>query len=140
MIKPKVLFICGANSCRTQMAEAFLRDLAGDRFEVVSAGFEPAAHVCSDAIEAMRELGIDISGQRPKKADPFIGQRVAYVVTLCDREKERSCPIFPGAHWRQTWPLEDPLATESPRHRQTAIRQVRDEIRRRVVEFVSEHA
>jgi arsenate reductase len=140
VIKPKVLFLCGANSCRTQMAEGFLRDLAGDRFEVMSPGYEPSEEVCHDAIEAMREVGIDISGQRPKKTDDFLGQRIGYVVTLCDRQKERSCPIFPGAIWRITWPLEDPLVTTAPSERQAAVRHARDEIRRRVVEFVSENA
>lgn len=140
MIKPKVLFLCGANSCRTQMAEGFLRDLAGDRFEVMSAGYEPSQEVCPDAIEAMREVGIDISSQRPKSADAFLGQRMGFVITVCDREKERSCPIFAGALWRFTWPLEDPLTGESQAQRQTAVRKVRDEIHRRVAEFVSEHA
>ncbi|HJT71233.1 MAG TPA: arsenate reductase ArsC [Terriglobales bacterium] len=140
MIKPKVLFLCGANSCRTQMAEGFLRDLAGDRFEVMSAGYEPSREICRDAVEVMREVGIDISGQRPKKTGDFLGQRIGYVVTLCDREKERSCPIFAGALWRLIWPLEDPLLADSPDERLAAVRRARDEIRRRVVEFVSEHA
>ena len=140
MLKPRVLFLCGANSCRTQMAEAILRDLAGDRFEAISAGYEPAVEVCPDAIEAMREIGIDISGQRPKKTDELLGQRVAYVVTLCDRQKERSCPIFPGAISRLTWSLPDPLQTESLEERRATVRRVRDEIQRRIVEFVSEHA
>lgn len=120
------------------MAEGFLRDLAGDLFEAVSAGYEPSGEVCPDAIEAMREVGIDISQQRPKTTDDLLGQRIAFVVTLCDRRKERSCPIFPGAMSRLTWPLEDPLQIELPQQRKLAIRQVRDEIRRRVVEFVSE--
>lgn len=119
MIKPKVLFLCGANSCRTHITEAFLRDLAGDRFDAMSAGYEAFDEVCPDAIEAMREVGIDISDHRPKKADQFLGQRINYVVTLCDREKERSCPIFPGAIWRLTWPLENPLASETPEERRT---------------------
>ena len=140
MLKPKVLFLCGANACRTQMAEGFLRDLAGDCFDVMSAGYEPSETLCADAIEAMREVGIDISGQRPKKTDDFIGQRLAYVITLCDRRIERSCPIFPGVMWRLTWPLEDPQAVESPQERQTAMRRTRDEIRRRVVEFITENA
>jgi arsenate reductase len=139
MLKPKVLFVCGANSCRTQIAEGFLRDLAGDRFEAMSAGYESSAEICPDAVEAMLEVGIDISGQRPKKTDDFLGQRIGYAVTLCDREKERSCPIFPGAMWRVTWPLEDPPQAESPQERRASIRQVRDEIRRRVVEFISKH-
>jgi arsenate reductase len=140
MLKPKVLFLCGANSCRTQMAEGLLRDLAGDRFEAMSAGYEPSGEVCPDAIEAMREIGIDISGQFPKKTDDFLGQRVGYVITLCDRAKERSCPIFPGAMWRLTWPLENPLQAEATQERRTAIWRARDEIRRRIVEFISEHA
>jgi arsenate reductase (thioredoxin) len=135
VLKPKVLFLCGANACRTQMAEGFLRDLAGDRFDVISAGYEPAEEVCADAIDAMREVGIDISGQRPKVTDQFLGERVNYVITLCDREKERKCPIFPGVAWRLTWALEDPQAIESPQERRAATRRIRDEIRRRVVEL-----
>ena len=140
MLKPRVLFLCGANACRTQMAEAFLRDLAGDRFEALSAGYEPAERISPYAIDAMRELGIDMSGQRPRKTDDLLGQRVAYVITVCDRETERSCPIFPGAATRLVWPLKDPLQIELPGERKVAIRQVRDEIRRRVMEFIAEHA
>lgn len=140
MVKARVLFLCGANACRTQMAEAFLRDLAGDRFEVLSAGYQPADRVSPDAVEAMREVGIDISGQRPRKTDELLGQRVAYVITVCDRQKERSCPIFPGASTRLVWPLDDPLEIEAPAERKLAVRQIRDEIRHRIVEFISEHA
>jgi arsenate reductase len=122
------------------MAEAFLRDLAGDRFEVLSAGYEPADAVCEEAIEAMREIGIDISGHRPRKTDELLGQRMAFAITVCDREKERSCPIFAGAVRRLVWPLTDPTQIASAEDRMAAVRQTRDEIRRRVVEFVSEHA
>jgi arsenate reductase len=90
------------------MAEGFLRDMAGDRFDGASAGYQPAKEVCVEAIEAMREVGIDISGHRPKVTDQFLGQRVNYVITLCDRRKERNCPIFPGVVWRHTWPFDDP--------------------------------
>ena len=69
-----------------------------------------------------------------------MGQRVNYVVTLCDRQRERNCPIFPGVVWRMTWALEDPQAVESPEGRKMATRRIRDEIRRRIVEFVSEKA
>jgi arsenate reductase (thioredoxin) len=140
VIRPKVLFICSSNSCRTQIAEGFLRDLAGDRFEALSAGYEPSQEVCRDAVDVMREIGIDISGHRPKKTDAFLGQRVGFVITLCDREKEPGCPIFPGAIWRITWPVENPLITTPGAERKAAIREVREEIRRRVVEFVHEHA
>ena len=121
------------------MAEGFLRDLAGDRFDVVSAGYRPAEAVCADAIEAMREVGIDISGHRPKATDQFLGKRMNYVITLCDRQKERNCPIFPGVVWRHAWALEDPQAIESPQERKAATRRIRDEIQRRMLEFVSEN-
>ena len=108
MIKPKVLFLCSDNGCRTQMAEAFLRAMGGERFEAMSAGAEASA-LDPEAVEAMREVGIDISGQAVKKVDPLLRERVAYLVTLCDRATERSCPIFPGATWRLTWPIEKTL-------------------------------
>jgi arsenate reductase len=87
-IKPKVLFLCTENSCRTQMAEAFLRELVGDDIEIVSARAE-AGELDPDAIAAMREVGIDISSARTKVVDPYLRQRFHYVITLCDREKER---------------------------------------------------
>ena len=139
MIKPKVLFICSENSCRTQMAEGFLRALTGDEFEVVSAGAE-AGRLDPEAIAAMREVGIDITAAQPKKVDPYLGSRFQYVTTLCDREKERSCPIFPGAFWRQTWPIESPavLAAAGLDHG-LAVRRARDQIRRHVAEFVEKY-
>ena len=140
MIKPKVLFLCTANRCRTQMAEAFLRHLAGDRFEAYSAGYEEAPDICPDAIDAMREVGIDISRKQPKKAEQFLGERFSYVVTLCNREIEPACPIFPGAIWRLTWPIENPATAQNDNERRAMTRRVRDEIRRIVVQFVQEHA
>src|SRR3954471_2114054 len=123
MLKPRVLFLCGANACRTQMAAGFLRDLAGDRYEVLSAGYQPAERVCVEAIEVMEEIGIDISGQRPTRTDELLGQRMAFVITVCDRQKERFCPIFPGAMTRLIWPLKDPLQVEWPAERKMAVRQ-----------------
>lgn len=90
MIKPKVLFLCSGNSCRTQMAEAFLSDLAGDRFEITSAGSE-ATPLDPDAIAAMRELGIDISRHQSKSVTSYLGQRFTFVITLCDRQ-----PVHPA--------------------------------------------
>lgn len=135
MVKSKVLFLCSGNSCRTQMAEAFLREFAGDRFNVTSAGSDPTA-LDPDAVEAMGELGIDISHQTPKDVGRFLGQRFTNVISLCDRQKERTCPIFPGAIWRHQWDLEDPAL--APDHG-SAVRLVRDQIRRHVLQFVSEH-
>jgi len=140
MIKAKVLFLCTADRCRTQMAEAFLRDLAGDHFDVSSAGYDEAPEICPDAVAVMREVGIDISGQHPKKADQFLGERFSYAITLCNREIEPSCPIFPGAIWRLKWPVENPATVQSDTERRAATRRVRDEIQGYVVEFVKENA
>ncbi|HTW67962.1 MAG TPA: arsenate reductase ArsC [Bryobacteraceae bacterium] len=138
-IKTRVLFLCTENSCRTQMAEGFLRELAGEDFEIVSAGSE-AGRLDPDAVAAMREVGIDISPAQTKVVDPYLRQRFHYVITLCDREKERTCPVFPGAIWRQKWPIDSPAALEAMGlDRSFAVRRVRDEIRRYVVEFVEKH-
>ena len=138
MIKAKVLFLCTGNSCRTQMAEAFLRDLGGDHFEVTSAGDKITA-LDPDAVEAMHELGIDISSQTPKSVDHYLKQRFSYVISLCDRQKERSCPIFPGAIWRSHWDVDNPATAQSAEERRVMVRRVRDQIRHRVIEFVREH-
>lgn len=138
MIKPRVLFLCSDNSCRTQMAEAFLGDMAGDRFEVLSAGAEATA-LDPDAVAAMDEVGINISGQAAKKVDPFMRERVSYVVTLCDREIERTCPIFPGAIWRLQWPIENPATARNGEEHQVLVRSARDKIRQCVMQFIQEH-
>lgn len=138
MIKSSVLFLCTGNSRRTQMAEGFLRSLAGDDFDVVSAGSEETP-LDPDAVAAMREVGIDISGHEPKAVNRFLGRRFSYVVTLCDRQKEKSCPIFPGAIWRLHWDLEDPSRTATPGDRREVMRRVRDDIERHVMDFVKKH-
>jgi arsenate reductase len=138
-IKPRVLFLCTGNSCRTQMAEAFLRELTGDELEIVSAGAE-AGRLDPDAVAAMREVGIDISSARTKVVDPYLRERFTYVITLCDREQERSCPIFPGAIWRQNWPVESPVVMAAAGlDRRAAVRHARDTIRRHVNEFVKKN-
>ncbi len=138
-IKPKILFLCTENSCRTQMAEAFLREQVGDELEIVSAGGE-AGTLDPAAVSAMREVGIDISSARTKKVDPYIRERFHYLITLCNREVERSCPVFPGAIWRQTWELESPTALEAEgMNHDAAVRYARDKIRQHVAEFVEKH-
>jgi arsenate reductase len=87
----------------------------------------------------MREVGIDISGQEPKAVNRYLGRRFSYVVTLCDREKERSCPIFPGAIWRLQWDLEDPSRVATAGDRRDAMRRVRDDIQRHVMDFVKKN-
>jgi arsenate reductase (thioredoxin) len=138
MIKPKVLFLCSGNSCRTQMAEAFLRCASGDHFEIVSAG-NTATPLDPDAVDAMRELDIDISGYQTKKVDPYLGRRFTFVITLCDREQERTCPIFPGAIFREYWHLENPAIVTAPLEHRAVVRRVRDQLRERVGQLVSQH-
>ncbi len=134
--KRRVLILCTGNSARSQMAEALLRHDAGDRFEVASAGVEPS-HVRPQAIEAMREIGIDISGHRSKSVDEFTGQEFDYVITVCDHANER-CPVFPGKTRRIHWSFEDPAAAQGDEAARLAVfRRVRDEIRERLRSFIS---
>lgn len=116
------------------MAEGLLRHDAGDRFEVFSAGSQPS-HVRPEAIAAMRELGIDISGQRSKSVDEFTAQRFDYVLTVCDNARE-SCPLFPGNTVAIHHNFEDPAAVQgSNEERLAAFRRVRDELREYLQEF-----
>ena len=117
-----------------------LERFGGDRFDVLSAGYEEAPEICADAVAVMREVGIDISRQHPKKAEQFLKERFSYVITLCNREIEPSCPIFPGAIWRLTWPVENPATMQGGSERRAITRRVRDEIQRYVTEFVKENA
>ena len=136
MADPKhVLILCTGNSARSQMAEGLLRQQRGDQFEVFSAGMEPG-RVNPLAIEAMREIGIDISDHRSKSVDEFIGQEFDYVITVCDKAKE-SCPIFPGKAQRIHWSIDDPAAAEGDEAIRFAIfRRLRDEIRERLRSFL----
>jgi len=121
------------------MAEALLREMTGDEFEIVSAGVK-AGHLDPDAVAAMREVGIDIASARTKAATSYLHERFHYVITLCDREKERSCPIFPGAIWRETWPVESPAALEAAGlDHGVGVRHARDMIHHHVKEFVEKH-
>src|ERR1700758_5594656 len=104
--KPKVLFLCTGNSARSQMAEGYLRHVAGDEFEALSAGIEPKG-LNPLAVEAMKEIGIDISRQTSKDVREFLGQAISYVVTVCDNATAR-CPVFPRTYKLLHWGLEDP--------------------------------
>jgi arsenate reductase (thioredoxin) len=128
MGKSKVLFLCTHNSARSQMAEGLLRHLAGNRFEVMSAGTE-AAHVRPLAVRAMDEVGIDISGQESKTLDRYVREPFDYVITVCDEANE-ACPFFPGAAERLHWSLPDPAAVEgTEEERLEVFRLVRDRLR-----------
>ena len=133
--KKRALILCTGNSARSQMAEGLLRHLAGDRYEVHSAGTHPGI-VRPEAIEAMAEIGIDISGHRSKSVDEFTGRQFDYVITVCNRANE-TCPVFPGAPNRIAWDFDDPAAMEGDHDvRMGAFRRVRDEILARLRLFV----
>ncbi|MEP7352302.1 MAG: arsenate reductase ArsC [Acidobacteriota bacterium] len=135
--KQKVLILCTANSARSQMAEGLLRHDAGDRFDVSSAGTR-ASFVRTEAIAVMRELGIDISGQRSKSVDEFAAESFDYVLTVCDNAKE-TCPMYPGHTRRLHHSFEDPAAVDGvEQDRLTAFRRVRDEIRLYLNRFPAE--
>jgi arsenate reductase len=131
MEKRRVLFICSHNSARSQMAEGLLRHLAGDRFEAFSAGTE-ATEVRPQAIRAMAELGIDISGQSSKTLDRYLGEPFEWVITVCDTARQ-VCPVFPGADQTGHWEFDDPSeATGTDDERMAVYRRVRDEIASRI--------
>ena len=113
------------------MAEGLLRNMAGDRFEVESAGVAPS-FVRPEAIEAMREIGIDISQHRSKSVDEFLGQSFDYVITVCDNANQQ-CPMFPAKAERIHWSIPDPVeVTVDASARLAAFRSARDELRERL--------
>ena len=136
-MKKTVLILCTGNSARSQMAEGLLRHDAGDAFEVESAGTKPGT-VRPEAIKAMQEVGIDISGHRSKHVDEFDGQRFDYVITVCDNAKE-SCPVFMGAVKRLHHSFDDPPppSVGTDEERMAIFRRVRDELREYLREFVA---
>ncbi len=132
--RKRVLILCTGNSARSQMAEGILRHLAGDDFEVASAGVAPS-RIRPEAIKVMGELGIDISGQRSKSVDEFLRQEFHYVITVCDNANEQ-CPVFPGPTERIHWSFADPAAVQGDEPaRLAAFRRVRDEIAERLKAF-----
>ena len=130
-MKRRVLFLCVANSARSQMAEGLARHFHGDRLEVQSAGSKPCfVHPC--AIDALAELGIDISSQRSKSVLEIDPAAVDSVITLC---AEEVCPAFLGRAERLHWPLPDPAGRATLESIQEGFREVRDELRRRLASF-----
>lgn len=135
--KKRVLILCTGNSARSQMAEGLLRDIGGNRLEVESAGVI-ASFVRPQAIETMKEVGIDISHHRSKSVEEFTGQDFDYVITVCDNAKE-SCPVFPAKTKRIHWSFDDPAeATGTDEEKLAVFRRVRDEIREKLSVFVEE--
>lgn len=134
MAKKKVLFLCTGNSCRSQIAEGWLRHYAGDRVEVFSAGTKPAG-LNPMAVAVMRECDIDISSHRSKHVDDLTQNDFLFVITVCDSARE-ACPVFPGALYQLHWSFEDPAAaTGSDTKKLEVFRRVRDQIAAHVRDF-----
>lgn len=128
MSKYKVLILCTGNSCRSQMAEGILKHLAGDVFEVASAGSKPVGFVHPLAIEVMSEIGIDISNHKSKPLEPFLDAGIGTVVTVCGNA-DQACPAFMGNTKRYHWAFDDPPHAALPgESEKDAFRRVRDEI------------
>ena len=134
--RKRVLILCTGNSARSQMAEGLLRNLAGDQFEVISAGVLPT-QVRPEAITSMREIGIDISKHYSKSVDEFSEQQFDYVITVCDNANQE-CPVFPGKTQRIHWSFDDPAkAVGDDEARLAVFRRVRDEIFQVLRRFVA---
>ncbi len=131
----RVLFLCTANSARSQMAEALLPLIGGRAFQAESAGTHPVG-LHPMTVVVMGELGVDLRGRRSKSVAECHGRSFDYVITVCSRAKE-SCPVFPGAHKALHWSFDDPAAA-SPERLPDEFRRVRDEIADRLRAFLSE--
>jgi arsenate reductase len=132
----KVLFLCTGNSCRSQMAEGWLRHYAGDRTQAFSAGTRPSA-VNPMAVAVMRERGVDISGHSSKHVDGLAKEDFLFVITVCDAARE-ACPVFPGALYQLHWSFDDPAgASGTEEEKLKVFRRVRDEIEEHVRNFAS---
>ncbi|SRR6056297_3607110 len=135
--KTKVLFGCTHNSARSQMAEAYLNDLFGDRFEAESAGIEPG-ELNPLVVKAMKEDGVDISKNTVNDVFEYYkeGRLYSYVVTVCERDAAEKCPLFPGVTQRVQWSFSDPSKfTGTEEEKMEKVRQVRDEIKGKVKQW-----
>ena len=139
-MKKKILFICVHNSARSQMAEAFVNQLCGDEFEAQSAGLEPGT-LNPIVVAALREVGVDISGKPTQSVGDVSrsGQLFSHVVTVCSEAEAEGCPYFPGVAQRLHWPFTDPSKlTGSHDEKLARVREIRDQIRRKVEVFCDE--
>ena len=135
MRKKRVLILCTGNSCRSQMAEGLLRNLAGEGYEVFSAGTKPT-QVNPRAIKAMLEIGIDISGHKSKSVNKFLQKEIDTVITVCDSARE-TCPVFPNSKENFHWSFEDPAEADgSDTQIMEVFRDVREQIRARLQEYI----
>lgn len=139
-MRRKVLFICVHNSARSQMAEAWLNLLCPEQFEAQSAGLEPGT-LNPLAVEAMREVGVDISGKKTQSVFDVVesGQLFSHVITVCDESSAERCPVFPGVAMRLHWSFPDPAALAgSEPERLDGVRRIRDQICARVEKWCNE--
>ena len=138
MSKVRVLFLCTGNSARSQMAEAFLKQYGGDRFEVYSAGLKPTV-IHPLTVRVLTEAGLDVSGQHAKSVNEVLGKvPFGYLITVC-ADAERECPTFPGVSVRLHWPIEDPAKFEGAAEQKLAkFREVRDIVEALVKAWVAE--
>ena len=139
-MKKRVLFVCIHNSARSQMAEAFLNQICGEVFEAHSAGLEPGK-LNPIVVEAMQEIGIDISGNQTKAVFDYFksGKIFAYVITVCDEASAERCPIFPGVTKRLHWSFPDPSAIQgTPEEKLAGTREIRDTIKAKIEQWCAE--
>ena len=139
MAKEKVLFVCIHNSARSQMAEELLRKLAGEKFEVESAGIEPGK-LNPVVVEVLKEEGVDISAKKPQSVMDLLkqGKLYSYVITVCDETSAERCPIFPGMAKRLHWGFTDPSKFEGTREEKlTRTRIVRDQIKQKIMAWLA---
>ncbi|PNR92822.1 arsenate reductase ArsC [Petrotoga sp. 9PWA.NaAc.5.4] len=135
MNKIKVLFLCSKNSARSQMAEAFLKKYGDDKFEAYSAGLE-SSQINPYTVKVMEEKGIDMSDHYSKSLDTYLNDRFGFLITVCSKA-EKECPFFPGVSIRLHWPFDDPAAFEGSEEENLEVfRRVRDEIEKKIVDFV----
>ena len=128
--KPIVLILCTGNSCRSQMAEGFMRKFHGDKYEAASAGTAPRSEVHPLAVRVMNEIGIDISQQQPESITSYLGRSpVRHLLIVCDKAHS-TCPrVWPGTYSRDYMPFDDPAVADGPEEQRLEIfRRVRDEI------------
>ena len=138
MNKPKVLILCTGNSARSQMAEGLLRAMAGEHFEAHSAGTEPKSSILPEVREAMREIGLDLSGQSPKSVTEYLGKAVfAHVITVCADAEEKCPAIFLNMGTHEHWPFDDPAKADESQRLETS-RRVRNQIADRLRQWLSE--
>jgi arsenate reductase len=142
MKKPKILFICVHNSGRSQMAEAYLKKMAGDKYDVESAGLEPAERINPLVVEVMQEEGIDISANKIQSVFELFksGRLYNHVITVCSSASEAKCPVFAGITKRWNWPFPDPAAVEGTEaEKLQKVREIRNMIKDKLESTLENH-